>query len=134
VLTGARPTPQVLERAFDEADNDRWRELHDLPDFETYKLFFDEEIRPSVIEPKRHQIIVWEPNDPSDGDPVTRFRTTDCHVTELLIPDFTARDRALWLNAWSQNFSLLLQPDFDARRTGRSSFFERLPAHVVAPV
>jgi len=97
--------------------------------YEIYQDTFDREITATSIPPDCYQVILLQSADPADR--VVLFRPTNSDVSELYIGDEDAQDRALWFNAWSGNFLIVLKYG-ESNSGSRRDFHQRLPKTVSA--
>lgn len=105
------------------------------PPGSNFKRFFDENLNQG-LDPTRYQIIIMQPLEGDHANHLVRFRLASPTISELPIADHRARDRALWFNAWSQEFRLVLryEPNQESANSEarRLRFSDRLSAGVRA--
>jgi hypothetical protein len=78
------------------------------PRHDEYQEFFVDEVLSSLLLPEVYQIVVGQPEDEEQGRCIL-VHPSGSSITQRVIRDQKTRLKALWFNAWSSDFSMVLE-------------------------
>lgn len=77
--------------------------------FDEYKSFFEKEVVASLITPEKYQIVILQPTQEDTRRRCVIARPTSSRISQRVIQDSNLRKRAMWFNAWSSDFTMVLE-------------------------
>lgn len=96
-------------RVCDEIEDFGLGRIRRRPYSDTFRSFFEDEIKSTKIEPEKYQIIICQPdNEMTDRQCVT-VMPTSTRITQRTISGDRASERAMWFSAWASDFSMVLE-------------------------
>jgi hypothetical protein len=97
------------ERVLHEIQDENFPEFQRDPRQSEYQSFFASEIVKNLLTPAAYQVIIVQPPPGDRSRRCILARPTSPRISERVISDPAARQRALWFNAWSPDFSMALK-------------------------